>query len=216
MNTHKAIFYRNFGNDHVAHEIKEAFLENIYQPLEVKDGVYVDCGANIGIFTLWGYPLAKKIYAVEPSKDHIETLTKMLTFNEMLDKVEVVPKALSNKNGTTTFHTFVNSTMNSLSSITGIVKTGEEQVEIMTIKKFFDDYKIDHVDLFNLDVEGEEFNILSSDEFTEVAPKIKTIVVEYHQWTNTSFVQLITMLEDRGFTVEKANTQAMVFIAKHG
>ena len=211
----KALFFNDFYKDHVADKIKEVFLEAIYQPLIVQDGIYVELGANQGIFTLWAYQHAKKIYAVEPSKDHLEVLNMMLKQNEMLDKVEVIPKAISNKNGTATFYHNANTTMNSLNEVVKDEKLESETVETVTIKKLFDDYKIDHVDLLNLDVEGEEFNILSSDEFTEVAPKIKTMVVEYHAWTNTSFVQLITMLEDRGFTIEKANTQATVFIAKH-
>lgn len=215
MNTHKAIFYRDFLKDHVADEVKETFLENIYAPLLVKDGVYIEAGANIGMFTILAYPTAKKIFAVEPSKPHLETLNKMLDFNEMKDKVTVVPVALSNKDGEMTFYHNENSTMNSLSPLTGQPELGTEKVRTVTLKTLFKENNIDHVDVFNLDVEGAEFDILSSDEFTEVAPLIKTLVVEYHTWTGISFVQLITMLEDRGFTVKQANTQAMVFIAKH-
>lgn len=215
MNTHKAIFYHDFLKDHVADEVKETFLENIYAPLLVKDGVYIEAGANIGMFTILAYPTAKKIFAVEPSAPHLETLNKMLDFNEMKDKVTVVPVALSNKDGEMTFYHNDNSTMNSLSPLTGQPELGTEKVRTITLKTLFKENNIDHVDVFNLDVEGAEFDILSSDEFTEVAPLIKTLVVEYHTWTGISFVQLITMLEDRGFTVEQARTQAMVFIAKH-
>lgn len=215
MNTHKAIFYRDFFKDHVADEVKETFLENIYAPLLVPDGVYIEAGANIGMFTILAYPSAKKIFAVEPSAPHLETLNKMLDFNEMKDKVTVVPVAISNKNGEMKFYHTENSTMNSLTPGLLGKNTGEEIVKTVTIKKLFEDNAIDHVDLFNLDVEGAEFDILSSDEFTEIAPKIKTIVVEYHDWTNKTFVQIITMLEDRGFTVTQAKTQAMVFIGKH-
>lgn len=215
MNTHKAIFYRDFLKDHVADEVKETFLENIYAPLLVKDGIYIEAGANIGMFTILAYPTAKKIFAVEPSAPHLETLNKMLDFNEMKDKVTVVPVALSNKDGEMTFYHNGNSTMNSLSPLTGQPELGTEKVRTVTLKTLFKENNIDHVDVFNLDVEGAEFDILSSDEFTEVAPLIKTLVVEYHTWTGISFVQLITMLEDRGFTVEQARTQAMVFIAKH-
>lgn len=215
MNTHKAIFYRDFYKDHIADEVKETFLENIYAPLLVKDGIYIEAGANIGMFTILAYPTAKKIFAVEPSASHLETLNKMLDFNEMKDKVTVVPVALSNKNGEVTFyHNPENSTMNALTNTAGD-KATLETVRSVTLKTLFDEQKIDHIDLFNLDVEGAEFDVLSSDAFTEVAPKIKTIVVEYHEWTHISFVQLITMLEDRGFTVTQAQTQAMVFIGKH-
>lgn len=215
MGSHKAIYYRDFFKDHVADEVKETFLENIYAPLLVKDGVYIEAGANIGMFTILAYPTASKIYAVEPSADHLETLRMMLNFNEMRDKVDVVPVALSNKDGQMTFYHNSNSTMNSLVPLVGQKELGTETVRTVTLETLFKEQKIDHVDLFNLDVEGAEFDIISSDSFTKVAPKIKTIVVEYHTWTNISYVQMITMLEDRGFTVSQARTQAMVFIGKH-
>jgi hypothetical protein len=74
------------------------------------------------------------------------------------------------------------------------------------------EYKIKHIDLLNLDVEGAEMGIFASSEFSEVAPHIDTVVVEYHSWTNISPNILVASLRDRGYKISQANTRATVFI----
>src|SRR5205085_3371399 len=111
----KGLFYRDWEADKVPHVIKEVFWEKLYEPYLKKDMVVVECGANIGIFTLWAYPHASKIYAFEPSAEHFDTLMHMLTFNTMLDKVVPQQLALSNENTKATFYHNQNTTSYSLS-----------------------------------------------------------------------------------------------------
>lgn len=206
----KGLFYRDWKNDHVIEVLKETFMENIYEPFIKKDMVVVEIGANVGIFTLWAYEHASKIYAVEPSFEHFDTLMHMLTFNNMLDKVVPIQKAISNEEGKAKFYHNTNTTCYSLSDAIQMPDLEIEEVEMITLETLLKD--IPHVDLLNLDVEGFESRILAHEAFDKVAPKIDVIVVEHHAWSGITHSQLIAALSDRGFKVTKANTKADVFI----
>ena len=204
----QGIFYRDWINDHVGDILKEIFWERLYEPVikDKKDLTIVDVGANIGLFTLWMYPYAQKIYSVEPSALHCETLRQMVAFNKM-DKVEVVQKALSNKDGEMTFYHNENTTMFMLQKPSGGI-TESETVPTVTIGTLLKD--IPHIDILKIDIEGAEWNVFSHPSFDEVASKIDNIVLEFHTWCGISVTLLMNTIRDRGFTVEQIPTQATV------
>lgn len=205
----KGIFYRDWENDHISDILKEIFWERLYFPLIVdkKDLTIVDCGANVGLFTLWMYPYASKIYAVEPSEMHCETLKTMLDYNKM-DKVEIIQKAISNKDGEMDFYHNENTTAFMLQSgIEG--QSGEkETVKTTTFGTFLKD--IPHIDILKVDIEGAENTAFSNSGFDEVAPKIDNIILEYHSWSGISITLLMNTIRDRGFSVTQLQTKATV------
>jgi FkbM family methyltransferase len=204
----KGIFYRDWDNDHITDILKEIFFEHLYAPLvaDKKDLTIVDCGANVGLFTLWMYPYASKIYSVEPSAMHCETLRKMLEFNQM-DKVEVIQKALSDADGETTFYHSANTTAFSLQNLSGGT-TESETVQTATIGTLLKD--IPHIDILKVDIEGAEGKCFANKTFDEVAPRIDNIVLEYHSWSGIGVTLLMNTIRDRGFSVEQLPTQATV------
>lgn len=195
-----AIFYTPpLENAHIADILQEIYLKGLYEPYlrGRKDLTILDIGANVGIFSLYASEFGT-CYAFEPAQEHIESMNKMIETNGLKDKVNVYRAAISNVDGITNLNHNGNVTAHSLSN--ALVSTGEsESVPTWTMKKLFDELKLEKVDFMKLDVEGWEFNILASKEFEEVAPKIDTIVGEYHTWTNTNPSQLITMLKDYGY-----------------
>jgi FkbM family methyltransferase len=204
----QGIFFRDWDNDHVGDILKEIYWEKLYQPLiqDKKDLTIVDCGANIGLFTLWMYPYASKIYSVEPSALHCETLRNMLEFNKM-DRVEVIQKALSDKDGEQMFYHNDNTTMFMLQKPSG-GETASEKVQTATIGTLLKD--IPHIDILKIDIEGAEGTAFANSSFDEVAPKIDNIVLEYHNWCGISVTLLMNTIRDRGFSVEEMKTQATV------
>jgi len=203
----QGIFFRDFLNDHVPDIIKEIFIEKLYIPLIQKnDQIVVDVGANIGLFSLFFYPYASKIYAVEPSAMHCETLRKMLEFNKM-DKVEVIQKALADKDGEMTFYHNVNSTAHSLIKLEGTLPE-TETVQTVSIGTLLKD--IPHINVLKVDVEGAEGTLFANEGFDRVASKIDNIIVEFHPWTGITPALLMNTIRDRGFTVEQMMTQALV------
>jgi FkbM family methyltransferase len=201
----KGIFFRDWDNDYVGNILKEIFWEKLYAPLvaDKKDLTIVDCGANIGLFTLWMYPYASKIYAVEPAAMHLETLQRMLQFNVMTN-VEIIPVALSNKDGETDFYHNDNTTAFSLTPGPG----EKETVKTVTIGTLLKD--IPHVDILKVDVEGAEGTLFSHPSFDEVAKKVDNIIVEYHTWCGINVALLMNTIRDRGYSVKVLPTEATV------
>ena len=205
----QGIFYRDWDQDQITDILKEIFFERLYLPLvqDKKDLTIVDVGANVGLFTLWMYPYAKKIYSVEPSAIHCETLGKMVEFNKM-DKVEIIQKALSDKDGEATFYHIENTTAFTLTKAsTGI--TGTETVPTVSIATLLKD--IPHIDILKIDIEGAEGTAFGNSSFDEVAGKIDNIVMEYHNWCGLSVPLLMNTIRDRGFSVQQLPTNALVF-----
>lgn len=208
----QAIYFHDFKHDHIADIFKEIFVEKLYDPYMVSGGTYVDCGAHVGLFSLYAQTWASKIYALEPSYEHFDALQHMVIFNHM-DKVIPINAALSDKNGDAEFHHNFNTTMYSLEEEVQSEGLGTETVRVLDTKTLFEENNIKEVDFFKLDTEGHEFKILSSKAFGEYAPRIKRIAVEYHNWTHTNPEQLIHLLTDLGYKVKQLQTQAVVYIA---
>lgn len=189
-------------------------MKKIYDPLLLgqKDLIIADWGANIGLTSYYFKDYAKQVYAVEPSKQHLETLKMMLDFNE-IKNVTLCPYAISNKNGKTKFYHNENVTMFSLSSAVNGERDYEE-VETVTVDEFMKRNKLDHLDFLKLDVEGFECEIVASDEFKKWAPKIKIIAGEWHNWAKCDKPQFANMFKDLGYDFRwEKTTRAACFTA---
>jgi len=208
----KAIFFEESAeHSWITYILKEMFIDRIYDRFlrDKKDAVVIDAGANIGLFTLYAYPYASKIYSIEPAKMHFDSMLEMLKYNSMEDKVETIQKALSTKDGRSTlFHTPNITTWaldwdknkEMMASIGGVPKEKEE-VETVTMSTLFTQYKIEHVDLLKLDIEGMEAELIGGKDFEEVCKNIDNIVFEWHAWNKISLMQVINDLKDYGYRV---------------
>lgn len=212
-------FQEPIENAHIADILEEIYMNRLYQPYLANrhDLTILDVGANVGIFSYYASQFGK-VYALEPAKEHVKMMKEMLSYNGLQEKVGVYPIALSNVDGETSLAHSGNITSHSLHpAIEGAQKElgfGSEKVETCTIKTFLDKEKIETVDFMKLDVEGWEFQILSSKEFEECAPRIKEIVGEWHAWTETKPVQLTNMLRDYGYKAEwLSKSEASIFHA---
>ncbi len=197
----EAIYFRDFSNAHIPEIMEEIWIKEIYKPYlgasKHANLIIVDVGANIGLFSYYASPYAKRIIALEPSTMHQETLKNMLTYNTITN-VEVLPYGLSNKCDTKKFYLSENTTAFSLTQLDPSYPT--ETIEVIDMDKLFELTKIDHIDLLKLDPEGEESKIITSEAFKNCVDKIKVIVGEYHQWTDMNQGQFQKTFEELGYT----------------
>lgn len=194
----EAIYFRDFKNAHIPEILEEIYLHKIYEPylLGKKNLTIVDMGANIGLASYYFKDFAKQVYAIEPAKEHIETLTKMLETNKITN-VTVCPYAISNKNETVKFYHNENSTAHNLN-----IQTPEfEEVEAITFDTFMKKNKLTYIDLLKCDPEGSEGKIFTSDGFKAYADKISVIVGEHHYWDSMEIPLFTNTLQDLGFDV---------------
>ena len=75
------------------------------------------------------------------------------------------------------------------------------EVDCITLKKLFDDYKIDRCDLLKIDCEGSEYDILLTTDAATMA-KVGEIIMEYHSFTSYSVDHLRNFLVKHGFRVD--------------
>ena len=205
----------------LGHIMAEVYKDCIYYPYfqGKKDLVVIDAGANIGITSFFFSHYASKVYAIEPSVEHIEVLKYMLEQNEIKN---VTPHqfALSIKDDEGDLTHYTNKTMYSLyqtlatQSTNGLEVTGTEPVKLKRLDTFFKEEKIEHVDFLKLDVEGVEYEILGSDSFKNVADKIDKILVEIHAYSGRNPQQIVEALKNNGYKVQRVPNDATLLIAE--
>lgn len=212
----KGIFFKDFENSYIPHILLEMYIQRIYAPYieGKKDLTIIDCGSNIGLFSFYASPFAKKIYAIEPAQEHVDVIKYMTEYNKIDDKVEIHRLAIAGTNGEMTLNHNQNVTMFSLSDAVKDPSLKGELVTTVTMDKFLEDNKIDHVDFLKLDVEGEELNIICGSGFEKSSKVIDSLIVEWHQWSGRNPSQLVTALQDYGYEVIPIPSNATLFGAR--
>jgi len=185
--------------------IEEILINEEYKFLFNYDTV-VDLGCNIGTFSLWIYPHAKKIYSVEPNPKAMKLLEQTVRDND-LDKITLCEYAITGidgkrylKNSDDEHKDYGSGTVNAKE---GILVKG------VAIDTFMVKHNIEYIDLLKVDVEGAEQEIFESDAFKSVASKIGTIIGEYH--TGDIFMRIGRALSHCGFKFTDLQTR---FIAR--
>lgn len=211
----QGIFFKQFENSYIPNILEELYRDKIYAPFfdGKKDMTVLDLGGNIGLFSFFAAPYAKQILCVEPSSYHHETIETMLKYNK-LDQVKLIKAAISSEDGEAEFHHNTNVTMFSLSPLVEDKKFEVEKVRKMTLETLLKKNNIEHVDFMKLDIEGEEFNVLSSESFANVAPKIDALVVELHSWANVNYENAWAALRDNNYEVWQIPSEAYILGAK--
>ena len=212
----KGLFWLgDFDQYFLGHQTAEILKDRIYKPyLEgKKDAVVLDIGANIGVFSLYASKYAKQVIALEPAEEHFMVLSHMLKYNSITN-VKSLKKAIATTSGHSLLYHNPNKTMYSLNQA---VKdnTLPEPVEAVTLEKLFEDEKLDHVTLMKLDIEGSEAEVLASESFVKVAPKVDVIVLETHQWMGRHENQVKEALKNAGFKgIKKLPQEATMLVAQ--
>jgi FkbM family methyltransferase len=161
----------------------EVLWENYFQGK--KNGVFVDCGAGIGLGWSNCYVFEKEFGWVGINLEASPTSFKTLQINR--PNVLNLNIGLSNKNGTETFNDVGNDNGSfqhhpkHLEKILGMGRSNNYiSVETITFKKLVDRYysfPLSKIDLFSLDVEGYELQVIEGMKGTKVFPDV--ICVEH-------------------------------------
>ena len=201
-------------DNYVGHILAEIYKDGVYKPfLEGKENlVIVDIGANIGLTGYYFSQFASKVYSIEPSKEHFECMQKMIEFNQISNIVPINVGILSQEGEFDLFHN-QNRTMFSFHTAIADRNLIPEKARVITLPTLFKEQNIEHVDFMKLDVEGSEQEILGHSSFSEVAPKIDSILLENHSWNGRHPNQLKEALKNRGFIVEQIPNDASLVYA---
>lgn len=210
----QAFFFKDFSSSFIPHILKEVYIDQVYARFlnGKKDLTIVDWGGNLGLTSYYFKDFAKQVYCVEPARQHLECIEAMINQNK-IKNIKMCRYAISNENGTTNFYHNDNVTMFSLNDAVN-KKDDFEEVETVTVEEFIKRESIDHIDLLKWDTEGNEGQIVTSDAFKRVAPKIDVIVGEWHTWGSMSPQLFCNAFRDLGFEFNWLNkTEASVYTA---
>jgi len=151
--------------------------------------VIMDCGANIGLFSLF-LKNAGYIIAIEPIDECHERLSHNFARNGV--RGVAVRKALSDDCGRIRMH------LDALTVLSTVSECGQLEVEATTIDAVAREYSASHIDLLKLDVEGHELQVLRGARGMLQERRIHRIYTEY---TSPAVLQsLDDSLRPFGFT----------------
>ena len=183
---------------------KEIFSENCYYlELESEAPTIVDAGAHIGISVVYFkmlYPRAR-VMAFEPVPESFELLAKNVEENQ-LENVEIYQAVVAPKSGRLRIQEPIGE--GAWKSGSGIIKGGwkgiqdnrEITVEAVGIAEILQD----KIELFKMDIEGMEYEVIRN-----AGPKIKNVknwIIEVHPRKDHRIEEIQKTLLQSGYRIE--------------
>ncbi|KYG77037.1 FkbM family methyltransferase [Roseivirga ehrenbergii] len=172
----------------------QIFLNEVYFfRSENNNPLIVDCGANIGLATLYFkmiYPNAR-IIAIEPSREAYKSLVKNVRENK-LTNVVCVNKAVSDIIGT------VNFTTNEI--ISGSIREEKIMDNAYTVETcLLSSFLNEKVDMLKVDIEGAEKMVIP--EIADCLQNVDNLFLEFHSFVQeTQYLSvLLKTLESKNF-----------------
>jgi FkbM family methyltransferase len=161
--------------------------------------VIFDLGGNIGTFAVWFDHLNKGVdyagYIFEPHLGNSHILKKNLKLNNVT-KFSIIKKAVSGTSGIFKFD---------ISGGFDAFKIDENsknfiEVEAVKLSDFCKNNNLQKIDLFKIDIEGGEYNIIEND-LDFISSNIKVIMMEYHNIDNNKNFDYIQKKLETSFIV---------------
>lgn len=160
----------------------EKYIEKLLDFVNFENGYYIECGANDGVTQSYSYELEKRNWKgilVEPS---IESYNKCINnrsnknifINCALVADDNIDKLLGDFDG------------NLMSSVNGkrLNRNMLHQVNSRTLTSILDEYNVTNIDLFSLDVEGYELEVLKGLNFNKYSPTYLLIEIYINDYDN--------------------------------
>jgi len=162
----------------------------------------IDCGANIGLFSVYAASKGCKVYAFEP---HLPTI-EMLEYNRQLypENITVIPAALSNYSGLSTLYVdSISYGGNSLYiSPPASVRGEDTKVKVITLDSFVEKKQIKKIDFIKADIEGAEANMLEGAAEILKKWKPKLAICTYHKKDDKVLLPELILKHNSNYIIE--------------
>jgi FkbM family methyltransferase len=169
--------------------INDVLGHRIYTKYFPINGVTVDIGANIGVFSVCASKQAEQVIAFEPFPENYQVLKRNIELNAA-ENIKTFQIAIGSKNQsrllsidpkTSLDHTFY--PKQDLSN-TVVVKT-------ITLEEVFTLNRLDRIDFLKMDCEGAELEIIENTP-TELLTRIHKMVMECHRGNEQKIMEILT------------------------
>ncbi|WP_374448320.1 FkbM family methyltransferase [Stella sp.] len=149
--------------------------------------VFVDVGANVGLYTLKGARIvgpSGRVVAVEPGRDACRVLADNVALNGYRH-VTVVPKALADAEAVVTlYHVPLGDDPQAYSLVPGAGQPPGEPVQATTLDRLAEVLRLPRIDCIKIDVEGTEAMVLAGAR-AQLARWRPTVIFEINCPTGT-------------------------------
>ncbi|USN53975.1 MAG: FkbM family methyltransferase [Candidatus Nomurabacteria bacterium] len=174
--------------------------------IEPGDEIF-EAGANIGYYVLLEASRLQgqgKIYAIEPDPSNYELLKKNVELNELQNYVDVRKLSVSDKVGHSEFFLSKDSNLHSFLPSENDEERTSIMVETTTIDAFLADKP--KVNFIRMDIEGYECRVIYGMKQFLAKPGPLKLFIELHPKlvSREEMLNLLTILEESGFTIHKA------------
>jgi len=145
-----------------------------------KDDVFIDCGANLGIYTI----LASKVIgsgsiAFEPHPETVKKFMSQLNINNITNKVKIVNKAIGDKIDEVNFSNKKDALRRKILQKKEYEKDSFIKVKMTTLDYELSDIKRDF--FIKMDLEGFEYNALKGAASILQKKNLKAIIIENNE-----------------------------------
>jgi len=121
---------------------------------------FVDIGANAGYFSLLASQYSnKKVISIEPMPENVQFLNEHIKMNK-INNIEVLPIAISDKNGEIEFSNSDNLSANTYKKESVMFKGEGIKVQTISLQELAERNSLDSNCFIKIDVEGAEFDVL--------------------------------------------------------
>lgn len=161
--------------------------------------LFVDVGANAGVYALWAVDCGAEVVAIEPSRAAAERLAANVALNAVDDQVEVRQVALAAASGTMTLSIGDDTTNRLL-----LDESAGEEVAVQTLDRVLDGRTAAGV---KVDVEGAERLVLEGAARSLAEHRIRLIQLEWNECSlsllGESRAPVARILREHGYVLSR-------------
>ena len=178
----------------------EIFIKEEYEKAKesiIKGNTIFDIGSHIGLFTERCLSLNPQgeIFCFEPVEILYKKMVARLSQKFPKSKIHTFNQGIGIKEQQETMFLNKTKTMQSSKYHSFLNQNGEATtVKFITMEQIIHQYQIQNIDLVKMDIEGMEFEVLSSRQ-TSTFQKIQNIIIEIHLLDKTKEQQYQQLLE---------------------
>lgn len=180
----------------------DCFVEEEY-PVRGDERLIVDCGANIGAFSLYaaGKAPEARVVALEPVSATFAALTSHVEGNRLADRIRCLRLGVAGRSGTVSLSV---GGASAFSSMYGPADGPREEVSVLGLPDLLRELGDPaEVDFLKLDCEGAEMDcLLAADAAT--LRRFRRIGFEYHLASGHAYAEVAGHLRKAGFREEEA------------
>lgn len=181
--------------------------------------VFVDVGANIGLYTCIARALGKYVIAIEPQPQNLSCLYANLKINNWQD-TEVFPLGLSSKPGMLILYGASGPSASLISGWAGYSSRYQRVIPVNTLDTLLSERFSGKKLFIKIDVEGAEYNVLGGALKTlSISPKpnwfVEICLNEFHPGgINHNYEATFDLFWRHGYEARIANKEAALVTAK--